>query len=1588
MAAAIASRSDWINELSSCLENQPKDSSVAELPPGFAELYVQHLPEGELVSLEPAHVAELIRRHVTLGAVRRPGEAKISIVTPSDARPGGSTLLLIVTDDRPFLVDTVSMNINRSNWSIRALYHPQYEVHRDDDGRLTAVAGTDGNGTPESWICVELFPPLGHPAQEGADQLAAELAVGLKQVEAAVDDWHPMQHRLAETVEWLGENPQPVSPHGVQRVTDLLEWLGRGNLVLLGYREYRREDDAYVSVPGSGLGILRDDNPGVSGFDAYPQADDHHLLVLTKDSRRSPVHRPAYLDYVGVRLYDAHGELQGERRFLGLLSAAAYSETVRKIPILAQKGQQLLDRSGFDPRSHGGSAIRSVIATYPRDELFQASVDELFPVVSQEAQFKDRRLVRVFVRRDAYGRFASVLVYLPRDRYTTAVREAIQQILLDEFGGESLEHQARVSEGVLARLFFVVKRPDDAAPAAEVDVAALQRRIEQVTRSWDDDFDEAATHLASESRGVEFSDAYEEEYPAATAVADLELANALADESDRAYQVYAPIWPSDEADVRFKVIGYRHMSLADAMPHLSMLGVEVVDERPYEWVLRGTPVYIYDFGLKLGGGLDPAKNWSPELQERFIDAFDATFRGKAEPGKFNRLVMTGGLTWQQIAWLRAISRYLVQAGTPYSQPYVAASLNDNPEIAAALVAAFRTKFDPSMEFADFSARSAAVEAAFASIEEQLNKVESLDADRILRQFLAVLKAMVRTSAFQPDTAAHAFKVLPRELTLLPEPRPMFEIFVYSPRVQGVHLRFGTVARGGLRWSDRREDFRTEVLGLVKAQMVKNTVIVPTGAKGGFVPQQLPDPAVDRPAWLAEGVACYETFIGALLSITDNIDAGAVVPPPSLVRWDDDDPYLVVAADKGTATFSDIANRISLQRGFWLGDAFASGGSAGYDHKAMGITARGAWESVKRHFTELGRDCQSEDFTCVGIGDMAGDVFGNGMLLSRHTRLVAAFNHLHVFLDPDPDAAASYAERERLFALPRSSWADYDTGLISAGGGVFDRSAKSIPISPEVHRALGLPQDVSAMTPAELIHAMLQAPVDLLWNGGIGTYVKGSAETNADVGDKANDAVRVNGGDVRALCAGEGGNLGWTQLGRVEYAQNGGRINTDFIDNSAGVDTSDHEVNIKILLAEQLVRGTLTLDERNDLLASMTDEVAQLVLVHNIDQNVALSNSMFRSAELTSAYEGWMNRLEESGDLNRQLEFLPGPHEMHSRQEHGRGLTRPELSTLLAYTKIYLAEQVLASDLPDDRYLADRLTQYFPKVLQQRYADDMPRHRLAREIITTVAVNRFVNSQGITAYHRLSSETNAPITEVIRAQLAARSIFAVGRTEVALARMSELDANVTTELRVGLRRMVERSTRWLLAARRSGIDIVAATTQFTDGVQKVREQLGELLTPRQSARAEANADRLVGLGVPAALAGELSRNAYAHFALTIVDIADAQQADLIRVAQVYFELAEQLGLDVLESSILSLPQADRWGTLARAALREDVHGVHGELTAAVLRTGDAPPDALVRDWLQGAPGVREKLATLRQVCEEPDVARMSVGVRTARSLLPS
>ena len=1567
----------------------------AALPPheftAFCGEYYRHVPDEELAGLDPGDQADRAASHLEFGWRRDPGEHLLRVITPSPERDGwhagGFTLVQLVTDDRPFLVDSFSMVLSRQGWSLRRLFHPQLGVRRAADGSFEGLGANADRAVAESWMAMEVYPPLGVAAQEVSADLRRGLEEALAEVTVAVADWRAMVGQARTAISQLDTGPHPVDEAGVESAVELLRWLADGHFIFLGYREYSYDETGFHTVPGTGLGILRGDTEGPDAFHALPVYDRPEVLVVTKDPRRSRVHRAGYLDYLGVRLHHADGRLVGERRFLGLLASSAYAESVHHIPVLAAKASRILARSGFDASSYGGHAVRQVINSYPRDELFQAELDDLVPVITTLAGLRERRVVKAFVRRDRYGRFVTAQVYLPRDRYNTRVRHRISEILLAELGGESLEYTLHVTESLLTRLFFVIRLPAGRLPDAQPDAARIAGLIEAATWTWEDGFLLAAGDMPSEARGVEFSEAYQEATPPQIAVEELQIANRLVDADDLRFVLREPLDSDDPSDVRLTVFSLRPLELAQVMPHLTVLGVEVVDERPYDWDLRGRRVLLYDFGLRLPADAPRPADWDEAARARFVDAFEASWRGRSEPRLLNRLVLTAGLTWQQVAWLRGISRYLQQAGVAFSQQYIAAAMHANPTLAAGLVEAFETKFDPDA-FPDDQTRASALEACFERLEAGIDQVISLDHDRILRTFLAVIRATVRTNAFA-DPQALAYKLLPGELAILPEPRPAYEIFVYSPRVQGVHLRFGKVARGGLRWSDRREDFRTEVLGLVKAQTVKNTVIVPVGAKGGFVPQHLPDPAVDRAAWQAEGEACYRLFVDALLSVTDNTRGQVVEPPARVLRYDGDDPYLVVAADKGTAGFSDLANSISLARGYWLGDAFASGGSTGYDHKGMGITARGAWESARRHFYELGIDPATTDFTAVGIGDMSGDVFGNGMLASEHLRLVAAFDHRHIFLDPDPDAAAGYAERRRLFGLPRSSWADYDVDLLSPGGGIHPRTAKKVPITPQVRRALGLAAEVTELVPSELIRAILQAPVDLLFNGGIGTYVKGSSESHAEVGDRVNDTIRVDGHQVRARCVVEGGNLGWTQPGRIEYAAGGGRINTDFIDNSAGVDTSDHEVNLKILLADAMAAGRLRPEERNPLLASMTDEVAQLVLRHNIDQNIALSNSQSRAAELAGQHEVWMRRLEQAGFLDRRLENLPDSDEMAHRISGGTGLTRPELAVLLAYTKIAIKEWVLATELPEDPYLADRLVTYFPKPVRDRFAATMPGHALAREIITTVAVNRFVNSQGITAFHRLTTETGAGVADVIRAQLAARSIYNVGLSEVLLGRMGQLDAALVTQLRMQLRRMVERATRWLLHNRRAPLDVRAVIDEFSEPVAVIRAGLATRVTSSQQEEAEELRRAWLAGGAPEPLAAEMATATLAHYAMGIADIAGRVGLDPLLVTEVFFALGGRLGLDTLVRRIDVLPRQVRWDAMARAALRDEVLEAQAELTADVVR--DARPgmdaEALTDAWLGTRPGLPARIATLHEVCEgEPTLARMSVGLGVVRALL--
>ncbi|MBV6728478.1 NAD-glutamate dehydrogenase [Nocardioides daeguensis] len=1611
----------------------PRDALPALLP-----AYYRHVATEELAVRSDLDVYGAFASHHHLALERAPGQVKVRVHTPTVAENGWSagshSVVEVVVDDMPFLVDSTTMELARGQHDVRTVIHPTFDVRRDEAGRLlSAEPVSSGSTAPaegmirESWMHIEIGRLSGE-RDDTPEQVAADCRRVLGDVRASVDDWPGMQAQVAEIVASLTSDPPPLPAAEVRQAAELLGWLADEHFTFLGYREYvldrvpadaadggpaGPEDDVLRPVPGSGLGILREQPSEADASVAFSRLPDavrakareKRLLVLAKANSRSTIHRPAYLDYVGVKTFGPDGEVVGERRFLGLLSSAAYTESLLRIPLLREKVDEVLRRSGNDVRSHDGAALLDTLETYPRDELFHTPVDELAPIVEAAMQARERRAVRLFIRRDTYARYLSVLVYLPRDRYNTNVRHKFVEILTQQIGKgrigpDSVEFNVSINESTTARVHFVVHLPKGELLPDDIDTADLERRLVEASRSWQEDFLQAVIAEYGEEVGAvlgrryvdAFPEAYKEDFTPRTAAVDLGRIEGIRGPEGRDQLLYAELDAADgEARLKMFRVG-EPLSLSAVLPMLASMGVEVVDERPYGLTGLDRVTHIYDFGLRYGEALPD------HARELFAATMRAMWDGYTEVDGFNRLVLRAQLTWRQAMLLRAYARYMKQGNSPFAVDSIEQALVDNVDLAQLLVALFEVRFDPAAE----QDRAAREEALVEKIRAALDGVVSLAHDRILRSYLTHIRSTLRTNYFQVDDGAPkpylSLKLEPSAIPDLPEPRPRFEIFVYSPRVEGVHLRFGAVARGGLRWSDRRDDFRTEVLGLVKAQMVKNTVIVPVGAKGGFYAKQLPDPG-DREAWLAEGVACYRTFIRGLLDVTDNLVAGETVPPPDVVRHDADDSYLVVAADKGTATFSDIANSVSADYDFWLGDAFASGGSVGYDHKAMGITAKGAWVSVRRHFREMGVDCQNEDITVVGIGDMSGDVFGNGMLCSEHIRLVAAFDHRDIFLDPSPDAATSYAERRRLFDLPRSSWQDYDTSLISPGGGVYSRSAKSVPLSPQVRTVLGLADDVRQLTPAELMKAILLAPVDLLWNGGIGTYVKAVDETHADAGDKSNDAIRVDGGELRARCVGEGGNLGFTQRGRIEYALAGGRINTDFIDNSAGVDTSDHEVNLKILLDRIVADGDLTGKQRNELLASMTDEVAELVLRDNYDQNIALANAARNAVSLLHVHEQWMRDLEAQGLLDRELEALPSSREVARRIEAGATLTQPELSVLMAYTKIVLAEELLASDLPEDRYLELDLRSYFPAPVQAGFMDQIAEHPLRREIIVTQVVNDLVNGAGMTYWPRLAGETGASAAELTRANFVAREIFASLELRRELEQYDNvLDAAVQTRMRVEMRTLVERASRWLVTNRRPPLDSQGNVEFFAAPVQATMLELPQLLTGSELASYESRRALLVGQDVPEDLASRVAAFDVAYTLLNVVEIADSHDLAPAEVARVHFALGERLGLSLLQRRIVDLPRADQWQTMARAALRDDLHSVHAQLTAQVLEaTSDLdgvedPAQAATRrvsTWETEAGGVVDKaIGALAAVCtDEPtDIAKVSVGLRVVRGLL--
>lgn len=1531
------------------------------------------------------------------------GSPKVRIYNPKLDENGWKsdhTIIEIVNDDMPFLVDSLTVEVNRQGYTQHLIIHPIFFTQRDASGNLQKINYAEANKSQESFIHIAVDRQT---APEKLQTLKDGIISVLSDVRAAVEDWRQMATKMKEIHDELFSPPASLSKEEVEEGQAFLNWLSEKHFTFLGFRDYmlvnRDGADMLHIVPNSGLGILREPRGGISAsFTELPptlrnSVRKPNLLIITKANTRSTVHRPGYLDYVGIKRFNEQGEVIGERRFIGLYTSTAYSQTPTDIPILRKKIEHVMGQAKFPHGSHSNKNLLTILETYPRDELFQIAEQELIDITLGILHLGDRQRTRVFVRRDIFGRFYTCLIYVPRDRYNTELRIKVQEILKRAFNGTQVDFSPSLSDFPLARIFMVVHtRPAD---DASIDMRALEQEIINAMRRWEDDFqfslndemgEEASTRIHREYTQA-FPAAYREEVSPRLAVHDILSLENLSLEKPIALSLYHLLEdPLDHLRFRLFVRG-KSVPLSESMPMLEHMGVKVQEERSYAIEPEGKEQsFIHDFGM-----VHNIENLGlVSVKENFEDTFAKAWHGEIENDDFNRLVLLAGLSAREVVVLRAYCKYLKQTGFTFSQSYIEHTLASHAPIANKLVELFIKRFELNAD----EKRDERVNDLENEIKAALEKVTNLDEDRILRRFLAVIKATLRTNYFQKDKNGKAksylsFKLDSKQVPELPEPRPMFEVYVYSPRVEGIHLRSSKVARGGLRWSDRMEDFRTEVLGLMKAQVVKNVVIVPSGSKGGFVVKHPPVNG-DRDAVLKEGIACYQIFLRGLLDLTDNLVSGKVAPPKDIIRFDADDPYLVVAADKGTAAFSDIANAISAEYGFWLGDAFASGGSVGYDHKKMGITARGAWESVKRHFRELNVDIQKTDFTVVGIGDMSGDVFGNGMLLSKHICLIAAFDHRHIFLDPSPNAAISFEERNRLFNLPRSSWADYEASKISKGGGVFPRSAKSISLTPEVKAALSINKDV--LTPAELINEILKAPVDLIYNGGIGTYVKASSQSHVDVGDKANDAIRVNGKELRCKVVAEGGNLGFTQLGRIEYALNDGHINTDAIDNSAGVDCSDHEVNIKILLDGIVENGDMTEKQRNKLLADMTNDVGKLVLSDNYYQPQSLSISELNAHRLLDSQARLMRSLESTGRLNRAVEFLPSDEVIAERRAKGLGLTRPENAVLLAYSKIVLNDELANSELVDDEYMSSMLIGYFPSDLQKSYQDAIRKHPLRKEITATAISNSVINRVGATFVHYVQEDSGAASWEITRSFILTRDVFDLNALWKAIEQLDNaISAKMQLQMFLEIGRLVMRGTLWFLRRRREKFPIAEVLNIFMPEIKKVAHQLKDLLAPSDLDALNESEKQFIESGVPSDLAAHIACLDGLYSALDIIEISKETQRSIEVVAKIYFFLIGQLDLRWLYNKINQLPTDTHWQTLARAALRDDLANQQRELATSVLKLNPADNDveSLLSHWESFyGPAIkrtREVIADLKAT-GQMDLAMLSVGLRELRSLV--
>jgi len=1611
----------------------------------YSDFYLKRIPAVDLAEEPPEMNANRVINQLKFLSQRKAGELLLRVYNADKNRDGWvcrHTIVEIANDDMPFLVDTANMVMQELGLGVHLIIHPVFNIERDAKGKLKAFHEKSGPQTKaESFIHIHIDK---HTDQEVLATVESTLRARMAVVRTCVDDWMPLQERLEQAIEEFAETVPNISDEVKQECIDFLKWVADDHFMFIGARNYdvvKEGNSAYLKVvDGSGLGLLRGYPKTVhsrlmSSLSDEARFNEQAPLIITKTNSRSPIHRSGYMDYIGVLRFDKKGNVIGEYRFVGLFTSLAYLQRVLETPLVSMKARTVLDNSGMKEDRHAWKSLLHILETLPRDDVLQASSTDLLEIATGVLDLQERRAVRLFIRRERFGRFFSCLVYIPRDYWNTETREKIQRILKRALKGDKLEFMINLSESELARLQVIIRPKPGSNP--QPDVQLLENKIINALRSWNEELtdillernDEEVGLRLSRTIGAAFPAAYMEDVSPWVAAYDVEKIDLLKNEDDLQMSLYRPRFKDTDL-IRFKIFRRGDpIPLSNVLPILEALGLHIVSERPYELKFDGKDsVWAHDFEMVsgLGGDLDVET-----VRDNFQEAFENTWRGKTASDGFNGLILACQLDWRQVKGIRAYCKYLLQTGITYSQSYMEETLSRHPFMARLLVELFDAMFNPArddetdfrkemaskhmhktfyslntikqckdknlLEMLDnvvaarLKDRQTQVETIKKSFRMALARVSSLDEDRILFAFYEAIKGTLRTNFYQPAENGEmleymSFKLNSSKMPNLPKPIPFREIWVFSSHVEGIHLRGGKVARGGIRWSDRKEDFRTEVLGLMKAQSVKNTIIVPVGAKGGFVVKYLPTNG-SRDEVMAEVIRCYKIFINGLLDITDNLVDEKTIAPEGLIRLDGDDPYLVVAADKGTATFSDTANAIALERGFWLGDAFASGGSVGYDHKAMAITARGAWEGVKRHFREMGINTQNEPFTVVGIGDMSGDVFGNGMLLSRHILLKAAFNHMHIFLDPSPDASASFRERKRLFNLPRSGWNDYNAELISKGGGIFSRSEKSIPLSKEIRNWLAV--EDHEMAPNDLIKLLLTSEVDLLWNGGIGSYVKASSESNAEVGDAQNNWLRVNGEEMHCKVIGEGGNLGMTQLGRIEFAKNGGRVNTDFIDNSAGVDCSDHEVNIKILLNQVMQAGKLSIKKRNVLLAEMTDEVAELVLRSNYLQTQTISMMDRLKGARLGAKQHFISVLETAGILDRELEKLPSDEELTRRRRSAEGMYRPELAVLLSYSKIMLYGQILDSDVPEDPWLSRELVRYFPEPLQQKYAAYMGEHRLKREIIATQITNSLVNRMGASFVLRMHEDTGASAAAVARAFTIAREIF---RARDFWARIEKLDNKVESHLQIdatlAMWNLIRQATRWILNQDNLELDIQAVVDRLAPGLEILEKKILRSLSAEEKVRVDEKAGPLMDGGMPKTLAYRAASLHLLYPALDVVEAAASRNTDVLSVAAIFFGLGDQLGLKWLRGNVETLPVEGQWHAHARANLRDELYSQHRKLTGRVLETCGKEKDP-VKAWMKA--NSREVMSILSMIKDMQnlvtmDYATVSVAVGSLNRLL--